>query len=332
LAIRKHRGQYLIEFELKGNRVFRRLPAGATKAQAETYELSLRRGIVDQAMLGYKPLVSVETAVKGWLEEIAETKSAKPTSNKAGIVLAALDGSEMLTPAGILVAAEKVLAIPRERGKGPLTVATQNRRLSVLKGSATWAWKVKQWTAQNMSPYVRLIDKSKENVRTRKIDQQAIKELIAKGRHFEARAFMAFGAYALMREGEVKALRKADIGREGISLPDSKNGEPRVVPIIPQLQPYLKAVPFTRHVRTYYAWFEEARDAAGVKDLVYHDLRRSGATILLNAEVPLEIVAAILGNSLDVARKHYAHVLNQTTRKAMLKGFKPIKIPSGDRK
>jgi hypothetical protein len=52
----------------------------------------------------------------------------------------------------------------------------------------------------------------------------------------------------------------------------------------------------------------------------------------LNAGVPLEIVAQIMGNSLEVARTHYAQVLNRTAAKAMNKGFKPIKNPSGKRR
>jgi hypothetical protein len=112
-------------------------------------------------------------------------------------------------------------------------------------------------------------------------------------------------------------------------LPDSKNGEPRVVPIIPQLRPYLKAVPFGHHVRTYYTGSRRRATRLKIRDLTYHDLRRSGATILLNANppVPLEIVAHIMGNSLEVARKVYARVLNRTAHRLMTKGFKSHQNP-----
>jgi integrase len=326
----KGRHRYRVEFELGKHRVFRRLPPGSTKAQADALEVKRRRELIDQEILGKTPTIVLKSAIADWLKEhVKGSKAEDETTSKANLVMAALDG-ELLTKKGIVAAADVVRTMKSLEG-GPLAVATINRRLAVLKGTASWAWKHKHWTPENLSPYVVMIDKAKERVRSRQIDQRTIAKLLSKAPHFEAEAFMAFGAYALMREGEVKALAKEHIGRNGIMLPDSKNGEPRVVPIIPQLRSYLKAVPFGRHVRTYYTWFEAARDKAKIRDLTYHDLRRSGATILLNANppVPLEIVAHIMGNSLEVARKVYARVLNRTAHRLMTKGFGPIKIPSG---
>lgn len=331
MAVRKSGGQYIVEFESKGNRVFRRLPAGAKKAQADALELKLRREMIDQAVLGHSPDVLIVTAINDWLEDVVKgRKDEDETRNKAGLVKAAVGGLR-LTRIGIAEAATRVRGIRRTKGNDPgnepFAVATLNRRLSILKATAKWAWKVQNWTAENLSPYVLLIDKKRENVRDRTIPQDEVERLIRCARNFKARAFIALGAYGLMRGGEIMRAVPADIGR-GLTLPDTKAGVPRVVPIIPQLRPFLKAIPFTEHHRTLYAWFEEARDKAGIEDLIHHDLRRSGATILLNNGVSLELVAHILGNSLEVARKHYAKVLNRTAEKAMLKGFSPIKNPS----
>lgn len=332
MAVRKLKtGRRTIEFESRGHRVFRRVPSGATKAQADEYELQLRRQIIDQAVLGKNPTVDLAPAIEAWLEEVVEgRKSAKSTASKAGLVLGEVDGLS-LTKGGIVEAAERVLGMERQRGEGELTAATLNRRLAVLKGTAKWAWKIKHWTPENLSPYVVMLDKKLERVRRRAIDQRTAQKLLKKAPDFETKAYMALGLYGLMRTGEIMRTQPADIGR-GLTLPETKGGVPRVVPIISQLRPYLKAIPFKRHPRTLYAGFEAARDAAGIVDLVHHDLRRSGATILLNEGVSLEIVAHILGDSLEVARKHYAHVLNRTAEKAMRRGFKPIKSPSGKRR
>lgn len=253
-------------------------------------------------------------------------KDEKETESKVRLVKPLAAGLHLTKP-GIVEAADKIREMRSVKGK-PLAVATINRRLSVLKGAAKWAWKNQHWTAENLSPYVVLIDKKREKVRRRHIPPKDIERLIRHGRNFEAKAFMALSAYGLMRQSEIMRTQPKDIGR-GLTLPETKGDVPRVVPIIPQLRPFLKAIPFKHHKRTLYGWFEEARDAAGIEDLTQHDLRRSGATILLNAGVALEIVAHILGDSLDVARRHYAHVLNRTAEKAMRKGFRPIKIPSG---
>lgn len=333
MAVRKPKpGRYAVEFESRGHRVFRWLPAGATKAQAEAYELKLRRELIDQGLLGQHPSVPLSKAIDEWLAEVVkDRKDETETKHKAALVKAAV-GDLHLTKPGIIEAARKVHAMKRTKGKRPgdkaFAAATVNRRLSILKGVAKWAWKVQQWTPENLSPYVILIDKKKERVRDVTIPQAKVEKLIRAARNFEARAFIALGAYGLMRRGEIMRARPEDVGRDGLTLPVTKSGPPRVVPILPQLRPFLKAIPFRHHPRTLYEWFEEARDEAGIANLVHHDLRRSGATILLNAGVPLEVVAHILGDSLEVARKVYARVLNRTAAKAMRKGFRPIKNPS----
>jgi integrase len=325
LAVRKSGGRYTIEFESRGHRVFRRLPAGATKAQAEEYELKLRRELIDQIHLGKKPIVALDFAVKSWFEEVVtDRKDENATKSKVKLVLPCCAGKPLSLP-GIEAAAQEVLDLPRIRGEGPLTIATKNRRISVLKATAKWAWKKRRWTAENLSAYLEL-DADGEIARDRVIDKSEIRKLIGKGRDQESRAFMAFGAYALMRSGEIMKLGPDDV-KNGAVRAQSKNGPVRMIKIVPQLKPYVKAIPFTRHVRTLYGEFEAARDAAGLEDLVHHDLRRSGATILLNRGVPLEVVAYILGDSLETTRKVYARVLNRTVRRAMDKGFKPIKNP-----
>lgn len=267
-------------------------------------------------------------AINEWFEAVVVgRKDENATRSKVGLVTAAVAGLP-LTKQGVVEAATRILAMTRVKGEGPFTAATLNRRLAIVKGTAKWAWKSKHWTPDNLSPYVVLIDKKKERVRRVTITQAELERMLRHGRNFEARAYIALGAYGLMRSGEIMAATPADVVRGGLKLPDSKTG-PRVVPIIPALKPFLKALPFRHHVRTLYGWLEEARDAAGIRgDLVHHDLRRSGATILLNAGVSLDLVAHILGDSLEVARTVYAQVLNRTAEKAMRKGFKPIRNPS----
>lgn len=329
MAVRKHHGRVTVEFESRGNRIFRRLPPGATKAQGDELELRLRRELIDQAVLGKSPIVPLEVAIQQWFEEVVVgRKDERETRSKVGIVRAASGWDLALTKAGVTAAAEKIRAMRSADGNTPFAAATTNRRLSVVKATATWAWKVKHWTPENLSPYVILIEKTRERVRDKVISQAKVEELIHAGRNFEARAFIALGAYGLMRRGEIIRAKPEDVTKGGLILPETKKGVPRVVPIIAQLRPFLKALPFRRHPRTLYEWFEEARDAVGIPGLVHHDLRRSGATILLNAEVSLEIVAHILGNSLDVARTVYARVLNKTAARAMRKGFRPIKNPA----
>jgi hypothetical protein len=85
VAVRKLRGRYVVEFELRKRRIFRRLPTGATKGQAEALEASIRGELIDQAILGRKPTVRLDAAIREWLREVVGER--KETRSKANLVL-----------------------------------------------------------------------------------------------------------------------------------------------------------------------------------------------------------------------------------------------------
>lgn len=328
MAVRKSGNQWVVEFELKGHRVFRRLPPGATKAQADALELRRRREIIDQQILGQAPELTVRAAVEAWRDDVAANrkKSQKEQLSKVKLTLEALDDLALGNrPLGDVQAVAQELEEYWE-GKAPATI---NSRLNVLKATCKWAWKVKRWTTFNLSPFVALQGLGPGRERT--VDEATIRKLIAKAETAEGKAFIAFGAYGLMRQSEVMRLKPED-AKGAIRIRDWDE-RVRTIEIVRQLKPHLKALPLTRHKRTLYAEFEAARDALGIEDLVYHDLRRSGGTILLNRGVPLEVVSHILGHKdLETTRRIYAHVLPDTVKKAMRKGFQPIKIPKRKRR
>jgi hypothetical protein len=95
---------------------------------------------------------------------------------------------------------------------GPWAAATVNRRLSVLKATAKWAWQVQHLTAENLSPYVVLEDKKKERVRRDTTTQAKVEQMIRAAPDFEAKAYIALGCYGLMVEAagfEDRAPRRA---------------------------------------------------------------------------------------------------------------------------
>lgn len=327
MSVRKLNGRYVVEFELRRHRVFRRLPAGAKKGQADELETRLRSELIDQAVLGKKPKVSVGYVLEAWRDEVLEKrkKSRNEGLSKARLTLAGLEKLNLKNrPVDDVqeVAGELV-----ELWEG-LAPATINRRLCALKGACKWAWKLKRWTHFNLSPFVQLLEG--EVPRTRTIPQAVIDALIARAEDPETKAFIALGSYALMRQGEVMRVQPEDVAGGGIRIRDWDD-RVRVVSIEPQLRPHLKSLPLTLHKRTLYERFEAARDALEIEDLVYHDLRRSGGTILLNRGVPLEVVSHIMGHKdLETTRRVYAHILPDTVKRAMRRGFRPIKNPSGE--
>lgn len=329
MAVRKSNGRYVVEFESKGHRVFRRLPPGATKGQAEGLELKLRRELIDQAVLGKTPDITIGALVCAWRDDVASKrkKSAAEQASKVRLTLKALEelGLAELPATAVQEASQELV----EHWEG-LSPATINRRLCVLKSACKWGWKVKRWTTHNLSPFIALL--GGEVVRERTEPEPVIQALIRKMATEEGRAFVALGFYALMRQGEVMALEPKDCKGGAVRIRDW-DGKVRTVEVAHELKPHLKALPLTRHRRTLYGEFEQAVESLGLVDFVYHDLRRSGATKLLNEGVPLEVVSHILGHKdLETTRKIYAHVLTETVSKAIRQGFKPIKSPSGKRR
>jgi integrase len=263
-------------------------------------------------------------AIDRWLSEVVKgRKSEEETTSKANIVreLAGHIPTARITEALDLIE-------ERSRGEGELSRATINRRRAVLKAVAKFAWR-KGWVGENLSGKIPLL--AGEVQRKRLISAAEIGKLITKAPDAETKAFIALAGYAGLRQGEVMALEKAHATKTAITVMDSKTGRPRVVPVVPALRPHLKALPLTSHKRTLYGRFLQACEAAGIRNLVYHDLRRSAATILLNAGADLATVAHVMGHrSLETTRKVYAMVLDRTAQSAMLKAF-PSASPSGKR-
>ena len=67
MAIRKKADRFVLEFQQRGVRVFRRLPPGVTKAQAQEYETKLRREIFD-GELGKREELTLPAAIGLWLQ------------------------------------------------------------------------------------------------------------------------------------------------------------------------------------------------------------------------------------------------------------------------
>lgn len=199
-------------------------------------------------------------------------------------------------------------------GLSPLTV---NRRLAILKATAKWAWKVKRWTRENLSPYVELTDE-KGAARHVYRTPAEVRRIAAKAPTFEGKAWIMLAAYSGLRQAELHGLAKSKVRRGVLDLGvDTKTGEPRLVPVGKPGLPYLKAIPWSRTVDSLDWEWRHARDAAGFAGTHYHDLRHTFASLLINQGVPLYVVARLLGNDPAYTAPRYAHLELPTLRRAV---------------
>lgn len=314
MAVRRKGQQWVIEFMLKGRRVFKRLPTFATKADALDYEAALKREVFDQDILHKQPELTIHDAITEWLKSIEGRKSYKQTKSHAERA-AQIAGAHAL---GTIVAgADKLRAQAARRGWAP---GTLNRRLAVLKAVAKFAWK-QGWLKDNLSGKITLAPEGAK--REVYLNRGQVSALINATPDY-AKAFVALACFTGLRQGEIMALRPDDVGEDFIRVRDSKTGLPRLVPLVEAAKPYVTALPFTLHVRTLYKGFEDARTAIGMPHLRYHDLRHTTASLLIQAGVKLYTVGEILGHKSVQTTKRYAHLALEDKREALEAAFGEI--------
>lgn len=317
MAVRKLNGRYAVEFESRGHRVFRRLPAGATKEQASQLETRLRREIIDQSILGKRPNVTLEYAINAWLAEaVTGRKSEKGTRSHAARALEAIGEDIQSSISSIQFAAGSI----RDSGVSP---ATRNRRLAVLKAVAKFAWR-KGWTDENLSAKIQLLPEKR--YQRREVTPDIARRLIDNAPNARAKALIAFSAYTGLRLGEVLKLSPENVRGSVLSILDSKNGTDRMIPILPGLKPHLKQLPFSANWRNVYRGFQSARKRAGI-DVRYHDLRHMVGTALHESGADLRRIAGILGHKSLQTTARYTHPSVKENRKALAKALRPINIP-----
>jgi len=112
------------------------------------------------------------------------------------------------------------------------------------------------------------------------------------------------------------------------TIPLTKNGKKRILPITKSLQtilnqipkdktPYLFASPLTLkpYISIYQSW-NSARTKANLKEVRMHDLRHTYASALVNAKCSLYEVQVLLGHSTAKMTQRYAHLSNESLMNA----------------
>lgn len=131
----------------------------------------------------------------------------------------------------------------------------------------------------------------------------------------DARALVLIAFYTGMRLGEM--LRCAVVG-ENASLLDSKNGSPRLIPLVPRVLRYArKYLPFATPKITLQRAIERARLRAKSNDVTIHTLRHSAASAMVNGGVPLHTIGKVLGHKDSRSTDRYAHLATETLAAAV---------------
>lgn len=218
---------------------------------------------------------------------------------------------------------------------GKVSPATVNRHAAALAAILTWAIKRRVAPAGFVHPCRTIERRPENNERTRFLSDDERERLLQACR--AARWPRLYGLVLMFlttgaRKGELMGLHWADIDfeRAEARVAMTKNGEPRVLPLLPAVLAELerfKAGPRARVFASprdpakpfaFEGQFAQALKAAKVRDFTPHCLRHTCASMLAMNGASLLEIADVLGHRQLQVTKRYAH--HSTGHKAALVG------------
>lgn len=292
-------GRRHVGFSLGGKRVHHILPKGATAGHAKQLEAELRAAMARQRapVLPGDPEL---TAIMGVYLEHAKTLRSPETAAfhaaRIGPWVEKYRASE----------AQKCAAHILRDMRGVYADGTINRSLGALKKALGIAWE-RGLTPENYGLRVKRL--AEHNARDVTLTHEQVEKLASHASE-QVRAAIWIALYTGCRRGEILKLRASDIGEDAILIRagNTKTLKTRTVPIVGPARKWLEAVPLQITFEGLKTGFRRAREAAGMPEVTFHDLRRSCGTLMIAAGVDLYVVSAILGHSsVTVTQKHYAH-------------------------
>jgi integrase len=310
MPIRREAGRWVFDFDrwIDGRRFRRRkaLPAGFTRAQAEAFERAESAALFALAKGTARPRYDVGAAVACYLRERApQLKNRASLENE-------IEATRDWWAGRAIEQLPEVCAEYAADQLGALAPATIKNRISYLRAACRWAWK--RHGMADADPGARVVVPTVRNERQVHIDRRAMIDLARACGQWETRAMIRVAFYSGMRFAEI--VRAEVIGGRFV-LRDTKNGEPRIVPVHPKISRVLSYGWAWPEHETMSYWFRKAREAVGRPELHFHDLRHSAASEMLNAGVPLSVVGGVLGHKSSASTKRYAHLATATLADAL---------------
>ena len=152
------------------------------------------------------------------------------------------------------------------------------------------------------------------------------------------RLALVIADFTAMRLGEILRLQwdHIDLKQGIIYIPESKNGRKRFVPIHLELKKILAAQiresPYVIHFRgrpiavQIRMAFNRARDAAGIKDFRFHDLRHRAITRWVQEGKPVDVIRKVSGHSTYSAFSRYSNLQDGDIMQLIGKKTKPLPV------
>lgn len=299
-------------------RARKRLPKTWSRADADKFDR-------EESGRLYKVATGVESKAEARLddavalyatERLADLKAGRRTLQELRQVEWAFKGKPISS-------LPEVCTKIRERYTGKLAPATIVNRINYLCAAARWAWKNHQACAHNPRERVTLPTvRNERHVYTDRLHMLYIAWQArgdarrGLGACRETMAMVRLGFYTGMRLGEILRA-EVDHARGLLMVPDTKNGDPRWVPVPPRARCCLRYLPFRLSRSELEKRWAACRDAAGMHHLHFHDLRHTTASEMINAGVDLYTVGKVLGHKSHASTARYAHLATDRLAEAL---------------
>jgi integrase len=313
----KARGRFIFEFDryIQGERVRARklLPKLWSQAQADAFDRQESARLYAIATSVERADHLIEDAVARYLKgRVPHLKHGREVVGELALIFWAYQGRPLTALAEVC----KAYAMK----SGDLAPATVRKRIRYLTAACRWAWK--NCAMGEADPAARVVVPTVKNERQVYIDRRKMLQLARACRHRPTRAAIRIGWYSGMRLSEIERAER-DFEAGVFVLRDTKNGEPRIVPMHPRVRGCARIPLPTRYITSYH--FRAARAAVKMNWLHFHDLRHSTASALIQEGVDVYTVGAILGHKSTASTRRYAHL--STTKATEAIGRLGQKIP-----
>jgi integrase len=323
----KTKNRWIFDFDkvVNGRRVraTKTLPEGWSRAKAEAFNKAETDKLYAVATGTTKERVTIRAAVELYIKyQCPKLKNGNGVIKELARVDWAFKGRYLdeLADVARVYAANAVREVKEPDGSTytvPLSPASIKNKLSYLRAACRYAQKHHGLGAgENLAMAMPTVRNERQEYASRGEMLQIARA--CKCRH--TRALIRLGFYSGMRLGEMMTLgHTGKIQDNAFLLVDTKNGSNRIVPMHPCVRVLCKYLPIPFQKRWMQRQFERARDAAGFGHLHFHDMRHSAASAMINNDVDLYTVGAVLGHKDYRSTKRYSHLATDTLAAAIRK-------------
>ena len=301
----KKRGCFVFDFSrtIGGQRVraAKQLPRTWNQAQADAYDRqeSARLYAIATGVAGPDHLI--DDAVALYLKNrVPQLKHGRDYALALALLAPYYTGRPLTALSDVCKAIR--LRSTKDTGAA-LAPATIMNRIRYLSAACRYAWR--HHGMGQADPAAGVVVPTVNNQSHDYLTRAEMLRLARACQHRAVRAAIRIAFYTGMRKGEV--MRARVVGTAFV-LDDTKNGDPRIIPIHPKINSCLGYTWPSEFTIGYH--FNKARQAIGMRPITFHKLRHGTATALLEAGADPRTAGALLGHKSAASMKRYQHHSN----------------------